>query len=352
MIDKPYKLFIGKDIDRTAAIVAGEGFDVVSANIAEGEIVVLDKDMKVLATDGTYSDSDTIYIAEGTARTLAYNDEAGTALTGRHILLSDPIKGKLIRNVAYKGYTAKQEATATISAISGTITPGTEYVLRIIYKDIEEHPGQFTQTYRYIAKTSDTSQTIFNGLRARIAKHAGTRVAASGTTTLILTAKSVPASTSSLANIDEFKMVDFDVVFNFVDNDYRWSEVPLASGISKTAPVHGSGNWEQIRDMEKFEFGYRGASNRTHFPVILPDFRTAKAGTYDVLVVEYDAAYRSPDNSYEKFTSKQVILALPVTADDENADAQYFVVLDQLATWLASTPAGLSYTAPEVDPGT
>lgn len=348
MIDKPYKLFIGKDIDRTVAIAAGEGFDVVSANIAEGEIVVLDKNMEVLATDGTYADSDTIYIAEGTARTLSYNDETGTALTGRHILLSDPINGKLIRKVAYRPYEAKAEEVITISAISGTITAGTEYVLRVIYGDIEEHPGQFTATYRYIAKAGDTSQTVFDGLRARIAKHAGARIVASGTTTLILTAKPVPASTSSLQNIDEFKMVNFDVVFNFVDNDYRWSEVPLTSGISKTSAVAGSGNWEQVRDMEKFEFGYRGASNRTHFPVYTPDFRTVKSSTYDVLVVEYDAAYRSPDNSYEKFTSKQVILAMVPAADGTNTDATYFQVLDTLATWLASTPSGISFTAPGV----
>lgn len=342
MINKPYKLFIGKDIARTSALAGGsKDFPTVSANIAEGEIIVLDKNMTSITAGATYANSDTIYIAEGTSRTLSYSDEAGTALNGRHILLSDPIKGKLIRKVSHRGFDAKTECTATIPAISGSIVAGTEYVLKVIYKDMEEHPGRFTQTYRYIAETGDGSQDVFNGLRARIAKHSGTRVIASGTTTLILTAKPVPQSTSSLSDIDEFKMVDFEVVFNYVDNDYNQVEVPLSSDISKTAASSGSGNWEQIRDMEKFELGYRGASNRTHWPVYLPDFRTVKNSQYEVLVIEYDADYRSPDNSYEKFTSKQVILAMEAPASE--AAGQYYDVMTTISNWLDSAPFDISF---------
>ena len=349
MINKPYKLFIGKDIDRTATLVAGEGFDVVSSDIANGEIVVLDKNMQVLADSDTYADSDKIYIAEGTSRVINYTDEAGNALTARHILLSDPIEGKRIRKVAYRPYEAKAEATATISAITQDIVAGTEYVLRIVYGDIEEHPGQFTQTYRYIAKDGDTSTDIFNGIRARIAKHKGTRVIASGTTTLVLTGKPVPEASTSVEGIDPFKMVTFDVFFNYVDNAGHWSEVTVDSDHVVTAAKFGSGNWEQIRDMEKFELGYRGVTNRTQFPVIKPDMRTVNGATYDVLVIEYDTAYRSPDNSYEKETSKQVILALETPESDVSTTAQYYIVQKTLATWLASTPYGESFTNVEAN---
>lgn len=349
MIDKPYKLFIGKDIDRTTALTTGgENFSVVSANIAEGEIIVLDKNMNAFTAGEVFANSDTMYIAEGTSRTISLNDELGNAITGRHILLSDAIKGKLVRNVAFRTFSTKTECTATIAAITDAIVAGTEYVLKVIYKDMEEHPASFTQTYRYIAKTGDTSQLVFNGLRARIAKHSGTRVTASGTTTLILTGKEVPASTSSLADIDEFKMVDFEVVFNYVNNDYNQVEVGLASDISITTAHSGSGNWEQIRDLEKFELGYRGVSNRTHWPVAMPDFRTEKSAEYDVLVIEYDADYRSPDNSYEKFTSKQLILAMEVSASEANDSAQYFDVLGKIADWCDSLPFETTFVEPEV----
>lgn len=345
MIDKTYKLFIGKDIDRTAALASGnESFATVTANIAEGEIMVLDKNLSALANAEAYSDTEIIYIAQGTSTVLNYEDEAGTSLTGRQVLLSDAINGKAIRKVTYSPYKAKSEGSATISAITGTIVAGTEYVLRIVYKDMEEHPGQFTQTYRYIAKAGDNSTNIFNGIRERIRKHAGTRVIASGTATLDIAAKAVPASTSSLNNIDEFKMVVFDLFLNYVDNDGNWVAAPC--NITRTPAVAGSGNWEQVRDLEKFELGYRGVTNRTKFPVEQPDLRTEKGGNYDILIIEYDTAYRSPEESYEKFTSKRAIVALRTPASVINTSAQYYLTFSRLGTWLASTPAGSDFVAP------
>lgn len=341
MINKPFNLFIGKDIDRTGALADGEDFTVVSANIAEGEIVVLDKDMNVLAADATYADSDTIYIAEGTSETISYEDEEGTSLTGRRVLLSNPIHGRYVREYVGRSYTAKDEADATIPAITDSIVEGTEYVLRLVYEDIEEHPGQFTQTYRYVAKSGDASEDVFNGLRARISAHKGTRVTGGGTTTLTLTAKPIPDSTSSLNNIDEFRMVDFEVFFNYVTSDGNWEEVGLSSDITLNRAVYGSGNWEQIRDMEKVEKGYRGITNRTHFPVIEPDFRTVKGSTYDVIVIEYDAAYRSPDNSYEKTTTKKVIMAFEVPSTSVGQE-QETVNLTALNSWMASVPGGFA----------
>ncbi len=339
MINKPYNLFIGKDIDRTTELATGASFEVVSANIAEGEITILDENLQVLAVDATSADSKVIYIVEGTSQVLNYYDEAGTSITGRRVLLSNPIKHSLLRKSVLSAHVAKAEATATIPAITDAIVEGTEYVLRLVYKDIEEHPGQFTQTYRYIAKTGDTSLDVFNGLRARIASHKGTRVIASGTTTLILTAKPIPESTTSLNNIDEFKMVSFDVFFNYVDANGFWQELGLDSDIVETEAVYGLGNWEQVRDMEKVEMGYRGITNRTYFPIIMPDFRTLTSASYNQFVIEYDADYRSPDNSYEKFTSKRVIVSLPVTANDGAVPAtnQNIIVANTLASWLGIT---------------
>jgi len=339
MINKPYNLFIGKDIDRTTELAAGAGFDVVSANIAEGEIVVLDENLQVLAETATSADSSLIYIAEGTSQTIDFHDEEGTAISGRRVLLSNPIQHKLLRKVNWSTYTAKSEATAEIPAITDSIVEGTEYVLRLVYSDIESHPGQFTQTYRYVAKSGDASQDVFDGLRSRIANHKGTRVTAGGTTTLTLTAKPIPESTTRLDNIDEFKMVDFDLFFNYVTSDGNWEEVGLGSDITHTHAIHGLGNWEQLRDLEKVEMGYRGITNRTHFPIIQPDFRTVTSNDYNMFTIEYDEDYRSPDNSYEKFTSKRVLIALPVTTDDGAvpATSQVINVAEALCSWLGIT---------------
>lgn len=338
MMTKVNQIFIGKDISRTALIVADATLDTVRTNIVEGEIVVLSKTFSMLDTDATASDTDTIYIAEGTSEILSYYNEAGTSFSYRKLLLSSPIKAGHIKNYSIKAKAAKSEEVVTIPAITDTIVAGTEYVLRLVYRDLQEHPGQFTATYRYITKTGDTSQLIFNGFRTAIAKHTGrlgikggARIVATGTTTLILTAKPIPECTSSLANIDEFKMVNFDVFFNYVDSNYNWTEVGLASAITKTEASRGVGQWEVVRDLEKYAMGYNGISNRTHFPVIMPDLRTVKSASYNMITIEYSTPFKSADNQYDKSTDKSIIIAIP-----NASGTQYTNVSTILTSWLAT----------------
>lgn len=339
MFTRPTSLLIGKDISRTAALVDGATMDVVEANIVEGEVVVLDKDFKVAAAAVTYAASEVLYIAEGSADTYNYTNEAGTAVTGaRRILVSSPINGASVTSYLGAAYDAKSEAVITIPAISGTITAGTEYVLRLVFKDIVEHPGQFTQTYRYVAKTGDASQDIFDGLRARIAKHKGTRVAASGTTTLILTGKPIPEATSKVDQIDDFSMVEFDAFFNYVDSDYNWTEVPLASAITKVAADEGTGTWEKVRDLEKYVKSYRGVTNRIWFPVEQPDFRTVKSAEYGQIVIEHDAPYTTPNNQYTATTKLRTVIAI----DNEGGTNQGVNIQTRLNAWMASLPKGFT----------
>lgn len=345
MLNRVNKIFIGKDINRTAALADNAVFETIQDNIVEGELIVLGKNYTALAATGTYADSNIIYIAEGTDEVLSYSNEAGTALTARKLLVSDAIDGALVRSYKGKDYAAKTQEIVTIGAISGTITAGTEYVLRIVYKDLNEHPGQFTSTYRHVAVTGDTSQTIFNGLRKAIAKHTGklsigggARIVGSGTTTLILTAKAIPGGTTSVNDIDELAMVNFDVYFNYVDNDGNWQTVPVASNV-KTKASWGNGTWETIRDIEKRAMSYKGIMNRTIFPVVLPAFRTVKGETYNTIVIEHDQAYRSPDNQYRKETSVTTMIACPWTA---TTGTQLGDVVTTLDSWMASLPGGFA----------
>ena len=124
----------------------------------------MDENFKVLAAAATYTNTKTIYIAEGTNETISYVNEAGTAFTARKIIVSDAINGALVKGYRGKVYEAKTEEVVTFGAITDTIVAGTEYVLRIVYNDMVEHPGQFTATYRYVAKTGDTSQKVFDSL--------------------------------------------------------------------------------------------------------------------------------------------------------------------------------------------
>ena len=200
--------------------------------------------MKVLAAGATIADSDTIYIVQSTSDTFDYTNVAGTAVTGnRKIKMSGPIVGAKVKNYNGMAYSAKSEQVSTIDFTGLTPVVGTEYVFRFIYKDIKEHPGQFTQTYRYVSTTA-VLDTWAAAVVAKINKHTGRRITASyvdGTDVMSFTSREIPECTSTLTDIDKFSMVEFDVVANYVDSDGNWQTIPSTSTtVSTTSASYGS----------------------------------------------------------------------------------------------------------------
>lgn len=337
MFKRPYKIMIGKDITRTANVADGSDFETIVQEAAAGEVVVLDKNKEVMAAGATYSDTDTIFICAGTGDTFDYTNEQGTEVTdARKMFVSDPIEGALVKSYVGSAYTASSEQVTNLTLPSITVSAGTEYILRIVFKDLDEHPGQFVQTYRYIALSTDSDEDdIGNALAALVTADKGRRVTCTytdGTNVLALTGKSIPECTSTLTDIDEFWMVEFDAFLNYVDSNGNWADAGATK--ATTAAVYGSGNWEQIRDIEKHGKAYRGVTNLTHFPVLTPDFLTVKDETYDMIVIEHDKSYRSPDNQYGKETILTTMIAIPDTATSNQMDT----ILGVLNPWMASLP--------------
>ncbi len=334
MLTRVNKILIGKDVDRTTNVTTATTTSTLVANIVEGEIVVLDENKIVLAAGSTIADTDTIFLCEGTGTTYDYTNETGTQVTSaRKIIFSDPIEGAKVKTYNGNSYSAKSEQSTVISVNALTTTSGTEYLLRIVYKDLSEHPGQFVHSYRIIA--TGTLDTDMASLVTKINGHGGRRVNASYATDtdfLTLAAKAIPESTSSLNDIDEFSMVHFTAFLNYVNSTGNWVE--WNTSITDTARDYGNGIWEQVRDIEKFAQGYKGVFNRIHFPIITPDFRTVKSATYDMLIIEHDKSYQSPDNQYVKQTPLTTVVAIPVPS----SGTQMATLLGQLNPWMASLP--------------
>jgi hypothetical protein len=350
MITRVNKVFIGKNIEQNTAVT--EDITTIQGSMVEGEIAVLDKNYKVINNTATYAATNVIYIAEGSSEIFTTYNPDGSTLTGRRLLISGAIDGAKVKNYTGGGYSAKVEFKAALPAISDTITAGTEYVLRVVYKgDIAaQHPGQNLATYRYIAKAGDTSSDVYDGLVARVNKrYANTPKrgaqqvinAVNNVGTLELTALPVASCTTSINDIDELVMNSFEVFLNYVDSDYNWTEVGLSNVITYTDNDRGFGTWETIRDAEKHAQSYEGISNRTHFPIITPAMRVIKDGEYDMIVIEHERVYQSPDNQYRKETPLTEVVALegsigsPITP-------QSGVILGILNAWMASTPGSFS----------
>jgi hypothetical protein len=338
MLQRTSKLLIGKDISRDAQVVDGAVITTTSGStgLADGEIVVLDKNFKVMAAGATVADTDIIYICQGTGSTFSYANEPGTAVTGvRRLIFSDPIQGDLVRS--YKGisYTAKAEQVTTVTPATPVL--GTEYVLRIIYTDLPSPSGQFTHTYRVTADGTNVDTNLIDLFLAKIAKHSGARVTGSGTTTLILTGKAIPEATTGFNDVRSFSQVTFKVVLVSINqtagHEGEW--VKNGSIAYTTAASAGSGTWEQIRDMEKDNWAIRGAQNFMPYPYQSnPDQRVSTSGTYDLIVIEHDKSYLSPDNQYVKRTPLTTVLAFVVPS----SGTQETSVLSVLNPWMDSLP--------------
>lgn len=341
MLQRTTKLLIGKDISRDAQVVAGAIITttIASTGLADGEIVVLDKTFKVLAAGATISDTDIIYICQGTGGTYNYTGETGVTVSGaRKIIFSDPIYGKFVKSFVGTPYSAPVQQVTTFDLTGVTPIVGTEYFVRIVYTDVNAHPGQFTHTYRITAAGTTLATDLIDALDARVNAHSGRRVDATNTaTTLVLTGKAIPEGTTSLNDIDKFSMVAFDAFLNYVDSDGNWAELGITS--KTTVPgTAGSGSWYQVRDMEKEYLSDTGPRNRTDFPVILPAMRTEATKTYNFITIEHERPYTSPDNQYVKYAPMTTVLAFVVP----NAGTQQASVLAQLNPWMASTPAAFS----------
>lgn len=346
MFQRTNKLLIGKDISRDAQVVAGAAITTTtgSTGLADGEIVVLDKNFKVLTAGATIADSDTIYICQGTDVTYDYTNEQGTAVsTNRKILLSDPIEGAKVRKYVGTSYDAKSEQVDTYTLTGLTPVVGTEYFIRIVYKDMNEHPGQFTQTYRVVA-TDALLATLVVALCAKVNAHTGRRVNATtnNATTVVLTGRTIPGCTTSVNDIEEFRMVEFDSFINYIDSDGNWTEnTATAPAPVRTVADYGAGTWELIRDMEKRALPYRGVTNFTMFPVLLPTVRVVLSETYDTIVIEHDKSYTSPDNQYVKQAPLTTVIAIPDNAAGP-ASNQMGDVLAVLNPWMASLPGAFA----------
>jgi hypothetical protein len=338
MLNKPFKVLIGTDVSRTAACVAGASMVTIVANAVAGEILVFDKNRKVLAAGSTIADTDVIYIGQATGVTFDYTSETNSTVTGaRKLIFSDPIEGRLVKTYLGKAYTAVSQQATTFTCTNMTVTAGTELKLRIIYKDLQEVKGggQFVHSYTVTTVTGDDVDTVADKFYDLINAHSGARVTptlTAGSDYLILTGKVIPSCTTSLDDTDEFVVVRFDAYLTKKDADGN----DVASGATKstTEAVVGNGTWTLVRDAEKAGRGYKGFTNQTTFPIIKPEWSTVKSETYDTIVIEHSKSYIAPDNLYTKATPLKTVVFIPNTATSNQMDS----VLTVLNPWFASCP--------------
>lgn len=183
---------------------------------------------------------------------------------------------------------------------------GHRYVLRIVYKDINEAPGQFTHTYEVYAKLN-TFESVFKELEKKINGHKNRRVSAKYSTskpTLTLTALAKDDN-DGVDSLNEYSQVSMEVTFYETIPGALLANQPKPVEdivITKTPGTPGNGNWKVVRDMERRYMGYTGHVFTGAYPAVEQNMLVEKGGEYDTLTIECDNLYLSNDNQYIKTT--------------------------------------------------
>lgn len=273
--------------------------------LADGAIALFDENKKILTSTALAAAAKSIYVGVCEGKEDVY-DQKGNKSTKSVIRFSMPIQKGSNPTLVVTPFVAKTEDTIVITATNVTPEVGHRYVLRLVYNDIYEAPGQFTHTYEVIAKTT-TPKDLVDAFVKKINKHKEARVTASARVdVLTLTAKEIPYNEG----------ITLDHGYTQVSVEaFMWTTIPsgLLSNvmypisnltIAKTQGTPGKGNAYIVRDREDAAMGYRGITHRANgiYPYIAPEFRSDLSAEYDTITMEWDNKYLSDDNQYIKTT--------------------------------------------------
>lgn len=305
MIQRVDTVLIGKAVAAT-----GEVYEQTSENalVAEGSVMVFNENRQPISA-AEAADASTIYIGVA-GKAVQSVKKDGTIVYSRLIDFSNPIKKDSKPRMHVSEHQDPIQEKITIDLANATIVAGHRYVLRIVYKDIEGAPGQFTHTYEHYA-TSDRAADLLAALLKKINKHANRRVSAavSGTTmTLTAMAKTDNEGVNSL---NEYSVVAMDVTMYETVPGQLLSNIPEEFGATIEKEVDeegkikahpGVGYWKQVRDQEVRNMGYKGLVYTGAFPSLSQELKTVEDAEYNVITIENDNLYLSNDNQYIKTT--------------------------------------------------
>ncbi len=266
------------------------------------------------------------------------NDPSGAKVFSDKIRIGD------ITSYQKQDYTAKTEQVITWTPPSPTANY--EYSLSIIDKSDKEilQNRQAKRTYTVVAAASgETATTLADKFRTQIAADVAAVVTGSGTSTLILTAKTTASVASGIGEYPA--QIVFDIFPSVINPTTYPIPFPTAAGTVAytTAPAYGSGNFYQVRTREQLSIGYTGVTNRRKFPVPTGNFLSVAGTTYDAVIIEFDNRH---DTNVVVEGEKRAPETLEVYITADAGDATIIPILDALALQNAAIYAAIDAVTP------
>lgn len=271
--------------------------------LAKGDVALFDQNKALIITAANAVNASTIYVGVCTGdMTVTMPD--GTSSTEKVVEYSNAIQKASKPSYVMGDYEAPVAEKIEIDLTSAKPVIGHRYVLRIVYKDLYEAPGQFTHTYETVA-TSEVADDLGSALLKKINKHANRRVTATFTSHKLTLTAMPKDDNEDVYSLNEYSVVSMEASLYVTIPGALLSNVPEAvagATIKKTAGHPGKGFWKQVRDMEVRMLGYKGHVFTDAYPIIEPKRFVTEGATYDYFTIENDNLYLSPDNQYIKTT--------------------------------------------------
>lgn len=268
-----------------------------------GEVALFDENRALIKDQDGALKASTIYVGVCTGdMTVTMPD--GTSSTKKVVEYSNAIQKASKPSYVMGYYKAPVAEKIEIDLTSAKPVIGHRYVLRIVYKDLYEAPGQFTHTYKTVA-TSEVADDLGNALLNKINKHANRRVTATFANNKLTLTAMPKDDNEGVYSLNEYSVVSMEASLYVTIPGALLSNVPEAvagATIKKTAGHPGKGFWKQVRDMEVRMLGYKGHVFTDAYPIIEPKRFVTEGATYDYFTIENDNLYLSPDNQYIKTT--------------------------------------------------
>lgn len=271
--------------------------------LAKGDVALFDENRALIKDQDGALKASTIYVGVCTGdMTVTIPD--GTSSTKKVVEYSNAIQKASKPSYVMGDYKAPVAEKIEIDLTNVKPVIGHRYVLRIVYKDLYEAPGQFTHTYETVA-TSEVTDDLGNALLKKINKHANRRVIATFVSHKLTLTAMPKDDNEGVYSLNEYSVVSMEASLYVTIPGALLSNVPEAvagATIKKTAGHPGKGFWKQVRDMEVRMLGYKGHVFTDAYPIIEPKRFVTEGATYDYFTIENDNLYLSPDNQYIKTT--------------------------------------------------
>nr|DAG74255.1 MAG TPA: hypothetical protein [Caudoviricetes sp.] len=271
--------------------------------LAAGDVAMFDQDRKIIKTAAEAVKASTLYIGVAQDK-VTVTKPNGTTEQKANIEFSNAIQKDSKPSAVIGTYVAPVQEKIVITLTNATIVAGNRYVLRIVYKDMFEDPGQFTHTYEVFAESA-TAADLATAIVKKINKHANRRVQASASAAVITLTAMEKDDNDGVYSINEYSVVSMDASLYETIPGALLSNFPKAvagATIVKTPGNPGKGYWKQVRDREARQMGYKGHVFTGAYPEVEQVRKVVAGDTYDYATIENDNLYLSNDNQYIKTT--------------------------------------------------